>query len=356
MAESLTMAALLLVLAHRGPPNRCRGRPSFWRIWRHERQVTIHHAKRRHAKARTRRRRPEWVWGPTAMLTGSGRRNAKAATPSSRWWEGGGVFREGPRVARTSAQRRPERRSPGRRTAALAGVAGAHLRSGRGGGDHGQPSAGGGRAGVPVVPGRLVNDRLGVLGSGGRVRQPPGQPRGGAGVRPDRRERVLPGGDDHHPPRRWRLVLVRRREPAGRSRGVPPRPPGAGPLHHHRHRHQRRGQLRQRTCRRPVLRRAGRRRAWPGHLPQILAGLEAAAPGVAIFGANSYDPFLAGTGLHQHSATTTPTWPTRASPPDSRPARSRWWTRSTPPSTGSTRRTASGWSTWPRPSTRTTGR
>jgi lysophospholipase L1-like esterase len=30
-------------------------------------------------------------------------------------------------------------------------------------------------------------------------------------------------------------------------------------------------------------------------LPQILAGLEAAAPGVAIFGANSYDPFLAGT-------------------------------------------------------------
>ncbi len=31
-----------------------------------------------------------------------------------------------------------------------------------------------------------------------------------------------------------------------------------------------------------------------GNLPQILAGLEAAAPGVAIFGANSYDPFLAG--------------------------------------------------------------
>ena len=30
------------------------------------------------------------------------------------------------------------------------------------------------------------------------------------------------------------------------------------------------------------------------NLPQILAGLEAAGPGVAIFGANSYDPFLAG--------------------------------------------------------------
>ena len=30
------------------------------------------------------------------------------------------------------------------------------------------------------------------------------------------------------------------------------------------------------------------------NLPLILAGLEAAAPGVAIFGANSYDPFLAG--------------------------------------------------------------
>ncbi len=30
------------------------------------------------------------------------------------------------------------------------------------------------------------------------------------------------------------------------------------------------------------------------NLPQILAGLEAAAPRVAIFGANSYDPFLAG--------------------------------------------------------------
>jgi lysophospholipase L1-like esterase len=30
------------------------------------------------------------------------------------------------------------------------------------------------------------------------------------------------------------------------------------------------------------------------NLPQILAGLEAAAPGVGIFGANSYDPFLAG--------------------------------------------------------------
>ena len=205
---------------------------------------------------------------------------AKVAAPSSRWREGGGAIRRRPRVARSAVG------GPGR-------GAGARLQPGRGGGNHGRSGAGGERAGVPAVAGRLVDDRLGLLGTGGgyanllvshEAHQVPGLVMENVSCPAATTTTLLDGGG-------WCLYEGGSQLTAAEAflRAHP-------------------GQVRYITidigindvdgCTngsavdQPCVERGVAAEA--RNLPQILSGLEAAAPGVAIFGANSYDPFLAG--------------------------------------------------------------